>query len=198
MRVLILLLFTVMLGWSLALIAFVQSMPRTPTPPSVHTDAIVVLTGGNARVERGLDMLAQGAAPVLLVSGVGKHVTMQQMLTQHASAETRQTIHDRGASIVFDYIALTTQTNAREVAQFVRERGYHSIRLITAHYHMPRSIAEMQAVLPEVEIVPDPVFPSGFQSDQWWQHENSRKLVLSEFHKNLAVHFRPLIERLHS
>lgn len=194
MRMLSFILFAIIAFWVLGLAVFVHSLPTEPTPASVKTDAIIVLTGGNARVERGFAMLAEGAAPVLLISGVGKHVTVQEMLMEHASAATREAIRDRGASIVLDHVALTTQTNARESAQFVRERHFKSIRLITAHYHMPRSMAEMQAALPDVEIVADPVFPAGFRRDQWWRHKTSRDLILSEFHKSLAVLFRPVLQ----
>lgn len=196
MRMLSFILFAIIAFWVLGLAVFVHGLPNKATPASVKTDAIIVLTGGNARVERGFSMLAQGAAPILLISGVGKDVTLQEMLMEHADAKTRQAISDRNASIVLDHVALTTYTNAREVAQFVRERRVQSIRLITAHYHMPRSMAEMQTALPEVEIIADPVFPAGFRRDQWWRHKNSRDLVLSEFHKSLAVLFRPVLQRL--
>lgn len=194
MRMLSFILFAIIAFWGLGLAVFVHSLPTRSTPASVKTDAIIVLTGGNARVERGFAMLASGAAPVLLISGVGKDVTVRDMLMEHADAKTREAISERGASIVLDHVALTTQTNARESAQFVRERQFKSIRLITAHYHMPRSMAEMQAALPEVEIVADPVFPAGFRRDQWWRHKTSRDLVLSEFHKSLAVLFRPVLQ----
>lgn len=188
-------LFAILFGWVLGLVVFVHGLPTRATASSVRTDAIIVLTGGSARVERGFAMLAEGAAPVLFISGVGKDVTLQEMLLEHANLKTREAIADLGASIVLDHVALTTQTNAREAAQFVRERNFHSVRLITAHYHMPRSMAEMQNALPEVKIIADPVFPSGFRRDQWWRHKNSRDLVLSEFHKSLAVLFRPILQR---
>lgn len=196
MRVLSFIFFAAIVGWAVALAVFVHSLPGAPVPADVKTDAIIVLTGGSDRVERGFDMLAQGAAPVLLISGVGENVTLQEMLNEHASAATRNAISKQGAQIVLDYVARSTESNAREAAQFVRERNYHSIRLITAHYHMPRSLTEMQAALPEVKIVSDPVFPAGFQREQWWNHENSRKLVISEFHKSIAVLLRPLSQRL--
>lgn len=196
MRMLSLILFLIVAGWGLGLALFVHSMPAKETPVSMKTDAIIVLTGGSARVERGFETLAQGAAPVLMISGVGEKVTLHEMLMAHADEATRNAIQARGASIVLDHVAMSTHTNAREVAQFVRERKFHSIRIITAHYHMPRSIAEMKAALPEVQVVPDAVFPSGFKRDQWWKHQTSRDLVLSEFHKYLAVRFRPLLQRL--
>jgi len=179
----------VALTWSAALMWFVQSMPDQFTPPTVKTDAIIVLTGGNGRVERGLAMLAAEAAPVLLISGVGQHVTLNQMLSVHTNSAVRQQILTRepASQIVLDYVAATTQSNAQLTAAFVKERNIHSIRLITAHYHMPRSLLEFQAAMPGLIIVPDPVFPDGFRRDQWWQHENTRRLVFSEFKKYFAA-----------
>jgi uncharacterized SAM-binding protein YcdF (DUF218 family) len=194
MRMLSFILFIILASWGLALAVFVHSLPKQETPTTIKTDAIIVLTGGSARVERGFTTLAEGAAPILMISGVGKSVTLQEMLIAHADAATREKIRQQGSSIVLDHVAVTTQTNAREIAQFVRDRKLHSLRIITAHYHMPRSMAEIKTAVPGVEIVPDAVFPSGFQRDQWWKHQTSRSLVLSEFHKYLAVLFRPLVQ----
>jgi len=196
MRMLSFIIFSIMVGWVLGLAVFVHSLPSKPMPATVKTDAIIVLTGGSARVERGFTMLAEGAAPVLLISGVGKNVTVEEMLREHANESTRAAIRARKASVFFDYVALTTRSNARETAEFVRARNIRSVRLITADYHMPRSLAEMRAVLPNVEIVPDAVSPDGFRRDQWWKHETSRELVLSEFHKYLAVLARPVLKHL--
>lgn len=193
MRMLGLITFLLVFSWALGLALFVHAMPQESTSATVKTDAIIVLTGGNARVERGFHLLAEGSAPVLMISGVGKNVTLAEMLVTHSTPAIAADIERRGGSVVLDHVARTTQSNAREAAQFVRERGYGSIRLITAHYHMPRSMAEMQRALPEVRIVPDAVFPAGFRRDQWMQHKTSRDLVLSEFHKYIAVKLRPWI-----
>lgn len=196
MRFLSLFLTLVIVGWAAGLALFVHAMPKQQTSAQVTTDAIVVLTGGNARVERGFTMLAEGAAPLLIISGVGTEVTLNEMLLAHASRDTRESIAQRGASIVLDHVARTTETNAREVASIVQKRELRTIRLITAHYHMPRSKMELQAAMPEVRIIPDAVFPEGFQREEWWKHENSRALVLSEFHKLLAVKLRPVLQHV--
>lgn len=173
--------------WCAALVWFVHSMPSESAPASVKTDAIIVLTGGQGRVEHGLDMLADGAAPVLFISGVGQHVTMTEMIDKHTSAQTREQILERQPEIVFDYVAANTKTNADQAAEFVRTRQIHSIRLVTANYHMPRSRLEFETAIPGVEIVADPVFPEGFHRDEWWQHDITRRHVFSEFYKYFAV-----------
>lgn len=178
-----------LLAWGCALAWFIGMIPNEPTAPTLKTDAIVVLTGGNARVERGFEMLADGAAPLLFISGVGKEVTLPQMIAAHATPAQREQIKAKGATIVLGYLASSTQTNAEEVAAFVRTHDVHSIRLVTAHYHMPRSRLEFRHALPGVTVVADPVFPDDFHADAWWSHDKTRRLLFSEFYKYYAVLF---------
>ncbi|MFM9889729.1 MAG: YdcF family protein [Rickettsiales bacterium] len=191
MRAFLSLLMLALLFWLGSFVWFMQSLPRESVSASVKTDAIIVLTGGADRVEHGLEMLAEGAAPVLFISGVGAHVTKAQMLAAHASASAKQRLDQVQPEIVFDYEAATTQSNAEQALAFVRQRNIHSIRLITAHYHMPRSLLEFRRAMPDVNLVPDPVFPEGFKRNQWWQHDNTRRLLFSEYYKYYGAMLRP-------
>lgn len=187
MRALLTLLSVAAIGWALALDWFVAAMPDAPLPISQKAQAIVVLTGGAERVEHGLNMLAQEAAPVLFVSGVGEHVTIRQLLLEHASPTTRTAIENAGAKIVLDRVSRSTISNAGQTAAFLRARNINSIRLVTANYHMQRSIREFKTAMPGLTIWPDPVFPEGFRRNEWWKHANTRRLVFSEFYKYFAV-----------
>ncbi len=183
------------LFWAGALAWFVGTMPRAPLPTEVKAEAIVVLTGGSGRVEHGLQMLAEGAAPVLFISGVGAQVKEEELMSEHATAAVREKIYEQNGEIVLDHVARSTVSNADQTTAFLRKRGFHRVRLITADYHMRRSIYEFRTAMPELEIIPDPVFPKQFQREQWWAEANTRHLVFSEFYKYLAVlmrdHVRP-------
>jgi uncharacterized SAM-binding protein YcdF (DUF218 family) len=179
--------------WSAALAWFVHTMPAQNDVADTRVGALVVLTGGEDRVEYGLTMLADGMAPVLFISGVGAKATEEEMLSSHATASVRERIYEAGAEIVLDHVAKSTVSNADQAANFLRKRGITSIRLITANYHMKRSMREFRNAIPEITILADPVFPSGFRRDEWWQHENTRRLVFSEFHKYFAVLLRDWI-----
>lgn len=176
--------------WSAALVWFVNTMPRDVVPASQTSGALVVLTGGKDRVEHGLALLAQGAAPVLFISGVGEHVTEEQILLEHASADLRENIYAGNREIILDHVARSTVSNADQAAEFIRVRGIKSIRLITANYHMKRSLREFHSAIPNLVIIADPVSPEGFRRDEWWAHDNTRRLVFSEFYKYLAVLLR--------
>lgn len=181
--------------WCAAFFVFLLSM-YVAADEEQHADALIVLTGGNARVERGFELLAEGSAPVLFISGVGSNVTLAEMLAAHTSIPVRNEILHRQPEIVFDYDASSTRTNATEAAAFVRKRNYKTIRLITAHYHMPRSFVEFRAALPGVTILREPVTPESFANTKWWEDAASRKLILQEFHKYLAASGRVLLDRL--
>ena len=179
--------------WSAALAWFVHTMPAQNDVADTRVGALVVLTGGEDRVEYGLTMLADGMAPVLFISGVGAKATEEEMLSSHATANVRERIYEAGAEIILDHEAKSTVSNADQAANFIRKRGITTIRLITANYHMKRSMREFRNAIPEITILADPVFPSGFRRDEWWQHENTRRLVFSEFHKYFAVLLRDWI-----
>ena len=173
--------------WAIGLAWFVLTTPNESLPARLRSDAIVVLTGGKGRVEHGFRMLAENAAPLMFVSGVGKNVTLQEMVQAHTKPATRQKIYAANHAIILGHAASSTQTNAEEVAAFIRLRPLQSIRLVTSHYHMKRSLLEFRRTLPALEIHADPVISPEFLEEEWWRNPAARRLVLSEYHKYLAA-----------
>ena len=172
--------------WLGGLIWFVAQVPRGDRPAEDRTDAIVVLTGGSERLETGLRLLANGYAGKLFVSGVARGVDVAALLRV-----ARRGPDDLGCCIVVGYAADNTAGNARETATWMRREGYSSLRLVTASYHMPRSMAEFARVMPDVHIVPHPVFPPQFKRENWWLWPGSAYLLASEFSKYLLARVRP-------
>lgn len=161
---------------------FASSLPTEPERPEETTDAIVVLTGGGERVAEGLRLLAAGRARMLLVSGVNPAVTVAELLA--LSPEVPADLADR---VVLGYVAGDTAGNAAEAAAWMAQHGFRSLRLVTAAYHMPRSLLEFGRALPEAEIVPHAVFPPGVKREAWWRHSDSLSLLLGEYVKYLAA-----------
>jgi uncharacterized SAM-binding protein YcdF (DUF218 family) len=177
------------LALALALVAaiggflwFVGQLPQRATPPLTQTDAIVVLTGGSGRLAAGLELLAAGRADRLFVSGVYRGVEVEELL-----GLARDAPQELACCIVLGYEADDTRGNASETAEWMRAQGYRSLRLVTANYHMPRSLLEFRRRMPEVEIVPHPVFPPSFRSDEWWAWPGSFSLLVSEYVKYVAA-----------
>ena len=172
----------VLAGWLAGLVWYADRIPAVPPSPGEHTDAIVVLTGGSGRLTEGLRLLAEGRGKRLFVSGVYRGIDVDALLQL-----ARRKPDDVECCITIGYAADSTAGNARETAQWMRSTGNRSLRLVTANYHMPRSLLEFRRALPDIAIVAHPVFPEAFKRDCWWCWRNSLLLVVSEFHKYLAA-----------
>jgi uncharacterized SAM-binding protein YcdF (DUF218 family) len=165
------------------------------TPPSAEnraapTDAVVVLTGGSLRLQSGIDLMREGKGHELFVSGVNQQVDLGELL--RVSGNTAQWL---ACCIVIGHEARNTEQNAQETARWMRRQGYRSLRLVTAWYHMPRSRLEFERAMPDVEIVPHPVFPERVKQEHWWAWRGTAALLIGEYGKYLAALFRPLFEQ---
>lgn len=161
---------------------FAANLPTAPEQPEQRTDAIVVLTGGAERVAEGLHLLASGKAKMLLVSGVHPDVTVGELLAQ--APDVPASLADR---IVLGYAAGDTEGNAAETAEWMTAEGFTSLRLVTAAYHMPRSLLEFQRALPGATIVAHPVFPPGVKQEGWWNDAGSTGVLVGEYLKYLLA-----------
>lgn len=139
------------LAYLLGFAAFMLSLRGEPDPR--RTDAIVVLTGGAGRIPRGLTLLQEGAARRMLISGADPSVRPGEL-----AAEYRVPRRLFACCIDLGNEAVDTRSNADETAAWVRQRGYRSVRLVTAEWHMPRARLELTHALGDgVEVVGDPV-----------------------------------------
>jgi len=161
---------------------FAAALPGEAETPERHTDAIVVLTGGAERVAEGLRLLAAGRADRLLVSGVNPAVTKAELLALAPDVPP-----EIGERLVLGYAAGDTEGNAEEAAEWVRAEGVRSLRLVTAAYHMPRSLLEFERALPDVEIVAHPVFPPAVRQEAWWEDADSAGILVGEYLKYLVA-----------
>lgn len=165
--------------WMAGLAWFVDTLPANVADPDSETDAIVVLTGGSLRVQSGLSLLAAGKGKKLFVSGVYHSTDVTALL--HAS---RQAPDWLACCIVLGHEADNTLGNALETAAWMRQEGFHSLRLVTSNYHMPRSLLEFSRVMPEIRLVPHPVFPDLLRQDRWW---GGGMVIIGEYQKYLLA-----------
>jgi uncharacterized SAM-binding protein YcdF (DUF218 family) len=174
-------------GLTAGFVGFVASLPDRVADPATRTDAIVVLTGGTGRVGTGLRLLESGRADKLFVSGVYKGVDVSELLRV-----SQQAPDWLACCVTLGYQAETTHGNALESARWVRRNGFASVRLVTAAYHMPRSLLEFRRRMPRVTIVPHPVFPKHVKQDAWWRSPGSANLLVGEYAKYLVARVRAL------
>jgi len=170
----------VIVVWIMGLIWFVDEVPTNRTEDLTRTDAIIVLTGGTGRLEAGLQLLSEGYAKLLFISGVARGIDVQALLKL-----VSRNRNDFACCIVVGYRADNTAGNAVETTKWIVENKFDSLRLVTASYHMPRSLFEFRRKMPNIKIVPHPVFPPQFKRQSWWRWPGSAQLLASEFNKYL-------------
>jgi uncharacterized SAM-binding protein YcdF (DUF218 family) len=175
-------------GWAAGLLWFASTIPRTVPDAATRTDAIVALTGGADRIETGIQLLSQGLADRLFISGAGEQVRTSDLLGRSTPISP-----ELAASITIGKAAVDTPGNAIETAAWVRGQNMRSIRLVTAAYHMPRSLLEFHEAMPEVEIVPHAVFPAHVKED-WWRWPGTASLIAREYTKFLLTWARQSID----
>lgn len=179
------------LFWLAGLFAFLQSIPKQIEDPVTVTDTIVVLTGGSLRLQTGLKLLQQGKASKLFVSGVHRGVDVEKLLRL-----ARQSPTESACCISLGHEADDTTGNAAETAIWMGKHGYRSMRLVTAAYHMPRSVIEFRHVMPNTAILLHPVFPEQVKLDKWWMWPGTAGLILGEYSKYLIARTRHILTRL--
>ncbi|MBL8660297.1 MAG: YdcF family protein [Rhodospirillales bacterium] len=171
---------SVAFAWGWGLFRFAAEIPAAVVDYETPTDAIVVLTGGSERLTTGVTLLNRGLARHIFVSGV--HPDVDAAAVMRSAGGIGGDLVDR---IAIGHGARDTAGNASETAAWMRRHDYHSLRLVTASYHMPRSLLEFRQALPDATIIPNPVFPSRVKQAQWWAWPGTAALIISEYNKFL-------------
>lgn len=170
--------------WVVGLLAFASRAEHaTPAPEPPVADGIVALTGGSIiRLEAATKLLEQGKGKRLLVSGVNRVATREDILGVTGAVKN---IYD--CCVDLGFMAADTIGNARETAEWARVKGYRKLILVTADYHMPRALLELRAAMPEAEVYPYPVKTETLDTDNWWKKSGSAKRMAIEYTKYLAI-----------
>ena len=166
----------ILIVWALGFVWFAIDLPRPAD--NENTDGIVVLTGGPGRIRRGIDVLAAGHAKRMLVSGVDRRVTLNELANAYHIPPGVLARIDLGRS------AVDTRSNALETRRWITAHHYGSIRLVTTDWHMRRARFELRQVLQDLQVVRDAVHSEPDLDD-----------LLREYHKYLLRRFAALIGR---
>ncbi|GAC1348207.1 MAG: hypothetical protein NVSMB18_35680 [Acetobacteraceae bacterium] len=165
-------------AWGVGFARF-NAVVRRATAPVPVADGIVVLTGGAERIETALRLLADGRAPVLLVSGVGRGAELAEM-ARHLGPETGPL----SSRVTLGRTATSTLGNAAETAAWVHAHAIRRLIVVTASYHMPRALLEIGHALPGVALFPAAVQPPAMRGPTDF---GTVRLLASEYDKLLAV-----------
>lgn len=148
------------------------------TPPApVRADAIVILTGDDGRLAAGGQLLRDGAAPHLLISGVHPSVTNGDIRRHTGLSDA-----EFDCCVSLGRQATDTVGNAQETAAWVQSNGYQRLIIVTSDYHLPRSLLVMENAMPDAELIAYPV-----RTVPPWRDAGVSRLWIEEYAKFATV-----------
>jgi uncharacterized SAM-binding protein YcdF (DUF218 family) len=172
----------------LGFLGFVYSLDRSEQPPETRADGIVALTGGAQRIGDAIDLLAKGYAKRLLISGVNENTSRDQIARLNPG---QRRLFD--CCVDLDYRARNTIGNAIETRRWAEQNSFDTIIVVTSNYHMPRTLAELDHALPNLQKIPYPVAAT-IDPHDWWHNPAVARVVFTEYLKFLAVWVRTRFE----
>ncbi|WP_019221091.1 YdcF family protein [Bartonella senegalensis] len=165
-------------------VVFSEKTERLQPPnPLVKADAIIVLTGGENRIETGLHLLQQGLGSRLLISGVNTTTTLKSFM--HSTHITPQLFT---CCIDIGHKATNTKGNAEESAVWIKKHHYKTVYIVTHDYHMWRSMRELKYLMPNINFIAYPVKKSSDES--MIQQLNQIRILAFQYIKTLQVYIK--------
>ncbi|MBL8773367.1 MAG: YdcF family protein [Phenylobacterium sp.] len=177
----------VALIWFSGLLAFAARVQQS-TPPRAPTPAqgVVALTGANSndRLSAAMGLLEDGYGRRMLVSGVDRKATREDI--RNVSRAVRR-LYD--CCVDLGFTAADTVGNARETLAWAKAMRYRELIVVTADFHMPRAMLELNAVLRPagIETQAYAVPTRSLKSRDWWRHPGAARLMVVEYCKYLAI-----------
>ena len=172
----------------LGFLGFVYSLDRFERRPETRADGIVVLTGGAQRIDDAIDLLAEGYAERLLISGVNEKTNRDQISRLNPGQR-----HLFDCCVDLDYRARNTIGNAIEIRRWTERNHFASLIVVTSNYHMPRALVELEHAFPNVQKIPYSVAAT-IDPHSWWRSAYTARVLASEYVKFLAVWLRTQFE----
>lgn len=171
--------------------------------PLAHADAIVVLSGSAAHVERAqwaAELYKRGLAPKIILTNDNQQGGWSEARQRNPFyfESSRDKLLASGVPLEAIAVRLEPVSSTYDEAQLIRtvrqEYGLKSIILVTSAYHSRRALWTFRRVLSptEAEIGIEPV---GFSAKSpppktWWLHLKGWQIVPVEFVKLLYYMFR--------
>jgi uncharacterized SAM-binding protein YcdF (DUF218 family) len=181
----------------LALILWLAHAPLATAAASYLVDVqnpqpadVILVLGGDTTGERastGCDLLRQGHAPQLWLSG------NQIFFGQHEADAALAWLVARGcpASQIksFRLDIDSTRDEALAFGQLFRQAGFKRYILVTSNFHTRRAGATFRQLNPSLEAIVVAASGDPLPLNSWWQRRRDRRTFLTEWLKTVSYWF---------
>ncbi len=152
-------------------------------------DAIIVFTGGENRVQSGIDLISNNVGKRLFISGVNPDTNIFDISEQILSDEDLL-----NCCIDLGKKANNTIENAIESIDWIKNNNYKNVIIVTSNYHMKRSLFILKNFDRSINFIPHNV------QSKFLQNKNipiyaKMKTIISEYAKLTYTRIYFLIEK---
>ncbi len=149
----------------LFIVAFGFEISKFDRTDIAKADAIIVLTGGQDRISVASDLLAQGYAQNLFLTGVGGGAEIDDIIRLAPVLEPYKV-----CCVSLGHEAQNTRGNAIEVEKWANALGYKSLIIVTSLTHLPRAMLEFEEKMPQIQFQTyraGPTLAVSLSSNKW-------------------------------
>lgn len=150
-----------------------------------QSDVIIVLSGGQGRVEKAAELYKAGYAPYIILSNAKESTSKSGDMVQNAIALgiPKDVIYTENA-------AKSTHQNAKYTLPIMKEYGFKSAIVVSSDFHMRRVKFLFGRVYKKSEIELTYVgSASGYNAKRWWSDRKSRETTFNEYVKMIGNTF---------
>jgi len=157
-------------------------------------DILMVIAGEtDRRPARGLELLAQGFAPRMILN-VPAGPKIYQWTQPELAAKYIQGLPGGSRVTICPITGLSTKAEAGDAESCLRQAGARRVLLVTSDYHTRRALSVFSRELPGYEFSVAAAYDPREFSTSWWQNREWAKTNLNEW---LRLMWWELVDRWH-
>lgn len=184
--------FCLMVFVSIGFIRFGNFVSTIENGPNLaNADGIVALTGDHNRISAAVTLFQNHKAPRLLISGVYPSTNIESITEL---TNIKKDMMD--CCVDIDRLAKNTKGNASQTANWVKNNNISKLIVVTSNYHMPRSLREMHALMPDIQLIPHVVSQTQSEQKIWYSDLVQLRVIAIEYAKYTTISFRMSIDRV--